>query len=116
LGPVNCFKQDHLYTLYFGQNETDVLEKSFFGNVDSIGEKAVAFFSDYSMREGVHEAYRGMINYLSAQLFRTPKGLRMLQALSNSKDHQQTLQPLYMAGQVYQTIWMESVWTRRIQE
>lgn len=110
LGPINCFQQDHLYTLYFGQYETDVLEKSFFGKVDAVGEKSVAFFADYGMREGVHEAWRGMIDYLSAQLFRTPKGLRMLQALARSKDHQQTLKTLRIAGQVYHTIWTESVW------
>ncbi|MDP2430760.1 MAG: DUF4238 domain-containing protein [Pseudomonadota bacterium] len=110
LGPVNCFLQDHLYTLCFGPYETDVLEKSFFGKVDTTGEKAVTFFSDYGMREGVHEAFNGMINYLSAQLFRTPKGLRMLQALAKSEDHQQTLKTLSIAGQVYHTIWIESVW------
>lgn len=111
LGPVNCFQQDHLYTLYFGQYATDVLEKTFFGRVDNIGEKAVAFFADYGMRDGVHEAFRGMVDYLSAQLFRTPKGLSLLQALARSTDHQQTLHTLHTAGQVYHTIWVESVWT-----
>lgn len=110
LGPVNCFQQEHLYTLYFGQHATDVLEKTFFGKVDSVGEKAVAFFADYGMREGVHEAFHGMIHFLSAQLFRTPKGLSMLQALAGSKDHQHTLQALHTKGQVYHTIWTESVW------
>jgi hypothetical protein len=110
LGPANCFQQGHLYTLHFGQYATDVLEKTFFGKIDTIGEKAVAFFADYSMRDGVHEAFRGMGDYLSAQLFRTPKGLRMLQALAKSKDHQQTLHDLHTAWQVYHTIWVESVW------
>lgn len=110
LGPVNCFQQDHLYTLYFGRYETDHLEKTFFGKVDAVGEKAVAFFADYGMRDGVHEAFNGMTDYLSAQLFRTPKGLSMLQALAGSKDHQRTLHVLRTAGQLYHTIWVESVW------
>jgi len=98
LGPVNCFQQDHLYTLYFGKYATDVLEKTFFGRVDTIGENSVNFFADYDMRDGVHEAFHGMIDFLSAQLFRTPIGLRMLRALAKSKDHQQTLHTLQSRG------------------
>lgn len=111
LGPVNCFQQEHLYTLYFGKYETDVMERSFFGNVDAVGESAVAFFSDYDMRDGVREAFHGMIDYLAAQMFRTPKGLDMLRALARSKDHQQTLRALHAVGPLYHTIWMESIWT-----
>lgn len=110
LGPVNCFQQDHLYTLYFGKYATDIIEKQFFGTMDSMGEKAVAFFADYGYREGVHEAFGGMRNYLAAQLFRTPKGLDLLRALSNSSDHQRTLATLQHAWPLYHTIWSEAVW------
>jgi len=110
LGPANCFQQDHLYTLYFGKYATDIMEKQFFGALDAAGEKAVAFFADYGMREGVHAAFQGLIDYLSAQLFRTPKGLEMLRDLARSKDHQQTLHALQVAGPIYYTIWMESMW------
>lgn len=110
LGPINCFKQDHLYTLYFGKYATDVIEKQFFGVLDFVGEKAVKFFSNYGMREGVHEAFDGMRNYLAAQLFRTPKGLDMLRAMSRSIDHQQTLEVMHRAWGLYHTIWSEGVW------
>lgn len=110
LGPVNCFMQDHLYTLYFGKYETDVIEKAFFGRMDSDGEKAVDFFAEYGMREGVHEAFEGMRNYLAAQLFRTPKGLEVLQTLSGSPDHQRTLNALGRLWPIYHTIWSEGVW------
>lgn len=110
LGPINCFRQDHLYTLYFGEYATDVIEKHFFGAIDSMGEKAVPFFADYSVREGVHEAFRGMQEYLSAQMFRTPKGLDMLRTLAKTPDRQRTLAVLLEVWQVFNTIWCESVW------
>jgi hypothetical protein len=110
LGPINCFRQDHLYTLYFGKYASDVIERRFFGAIDSMGEKAVPFFADYSMSKGVHEAFEGMQSYLSAQLFRTPKGLEMLRALARTPDHQRTLEVLAHARKVFNTIWCESVW------
>jgi hypothetical protein len=110
LGPVNCFKEDHLYTLYFGKYATDVIEKRFFGAMDSLGEKAVDFFADYCMRDGVHEAFNGMRNYLAAQFFRTPKGLDLLRTLSRSPSHQRALLVMQHAWQLYHTIWSEGVW------
>ena len=110
LGPVNCFQQDHLYTLFFGKYATDVIEKRFFGTIDSEGEKAVRFFADYGMREGVHEAFDGMRNYLGAQLFRTPKGLGMLRTISGTTDQRRTLITLGHIWPVNHTIWSEGVW------
>ncbi|PMQ06543.1 hypothetical protein DyAD56_03540 [Dyella sp. AD56] len=110
LGPVNCFKQDHLYTLFFGEHATDVIERHFFGRIDASGEAAASFFENYDMREGVHEAFGDMHNYLSAQLFRTPRGLHVLQGLVNAKSHQDTLEILGRFWRLYQTIWSESVW------
>lgn len=78
--------------------------------MDSNGEKAVAFFEDYSMREGVHEAFGAMRDYLAAQLFRTPKGLAVLKALSRTQSHQTTLAMLSRVWPLYHTIWTEGVW------
>ena len=110
LGPVSCFKQDHLYTLLFGENASDVIEKRFFGVIDQLGEKAVSFFADYKYSDEAHEAFPAMQNYIAAQLFRTPKGLRLLQRLSGTKDHQATLMIMEQLWQIYQTIWSEAVW------
>ncbi len=109
-GPVKCFKADHLYTLLFGKNASDVIEKVFFGRIDATGEKAVPFFADYGMRAGVNEAFRGMMDYVAAQLFRTPKGLRLLQVLTGTADHQRTLVAMGENWQLFQTIWGEGVW------
>lgn len=110
LGPISCFEQDHLYTLVFGPYATDVMEKRFFGTLDSTGEKSVPFFANFSVREGVHPAFRGLLDYLSAQLFRTPKGLQMLRALSGTDQHQALLLVLQRFWQLFQTIWTEGVW------
>ena len=110
LGPINCFKQDHLYTLYFGQNADDIIERKFFGAIDQMGEKAVSFFADYHYCDEAHSAFPGMRDYLAAQLFRTPRGLRLLQRLAGTMDHQATLLAMERLWQFYQTIWSEAVW------
>lgn len=110
LGSANCFKQDHLYTLYFGQNANDVIERKFFGAIDQMGKKAVSFFADYHYCDEAHSAFPGMRDYLAAQLFRTPRGLRLLQQLAGTADHQATLLAMEKLWQLYQTIWSEAVW------
>lgn len=110
LGPVNCFKQDHLYTLFFGKKADDIIEKKFFGAIDREGKKAVSFFADYHYCDEAHNAFPSMQDYLSAQLFRTPRGLRLLQRLAGTAGHQETLQVMEYFWQLYQTIWAEAVW------
>lgn len=110
LGPVNCFKQDHLYTLYFGQKADDIIERKFFGVIDQMGEKAVSFFANYKYSGEAHRAFPSMRNYLAAQLFRTPRGLRLLQRLAGTANHQATLLAMEHLWQLYQTIWSEAVW------
>lgn len=109
-GTKKCFKQDHLYTLLFGELATDVIEKKFFGALDQRGNEAVRFFEDYSYREGAHEAFSAMLDYLAAQLFRTPKGLQLIRVLAGAPDHQRALYALLKYWDLYKTIWSEGVW------
>ena len=109
-GPKKCFKEDHLYTLLFGEFATDVIEKNFFGVIDSLGCEAVQFFENYSVRDGVHEAFSAMLNYLAAQLFRTPKGLKLIRVLARAPNHQRALYALLDSWELYKTIWQEGVW------
>lgn len=110
LGPINCFEQEHLYTLFFGEYATDVMERRFFGDIDARGEKAVPFFENYSYREGVHEAFEGFLHFMSAQLFRTPKGLALIRAMSGTSDDQRNLHAMLRLWELYKTIWTEAVW------
>ena len=110
LGPANCFKEDHLYTLTFGEYATDVIERRFFGKIDQNGESALKFFANYTYSDKAHTAFPALCDFMAAQLFRTPKGLKLLQQLAGTKDHQATLISMQHNWQLYQTIWAEAVW------
>lgn len=110
LGPVNCFKQDHLYTTVLGGQMSDDLERQFFGEIDSSGFSAVKFFQEYALKDGAHEAFQGLLNYMCAQLLRTPKGLAYWRRLTGAGSHQQALRLLHNLSQLYGTIWSDGVW------
>src|SRR5258708_6823186 len=75
-GPAKCFYKDNLYTLTFGHKTSDVMEKLFFGMVDTRGREAVARLADYQgFAPGVADALRDLVPYMGAQRFRTPRGL-----------------------------------------
>lgn len=110
LGPVNCFKQDHLYTTAFNGQLSDALERKFFGGIDADGCSAVDFFQDYSFRDGAHEAFQSLLAYVCAQLLRTPKGLAYWQRICGARSHQEALQLLSQLWEVYGSIWSDGVW------
>ena len=60
LGPKECFKDEHLYTLFFGKYATDIIEKNFFGPIDNSGSELIEFFANYhscdQAVEGLREA------------------------------------------------------------
>jgi hypothetical protein len=109
LGTVNCFVQEHLYTQFFGNYATDVIEKRFFGRIDNLGATAVDFFSNYSVRDVAHEAFQNFGYFLNAQKLRTPKGLDFLRLLSSSS-HQNALRLMEQIYLIHGTIWSEGVW------
>lgn len=110
LGPINCFKQDHLYTTILDGQLSDALERQFFGVIDGNGCSAVEFFQDYSLKDGAHEAFEALLDYLCAQLLRTPKGLAYLRRLTGAASHQGLLRELHSLSQLYATIWTDAVW------
>jgi hypothetical protein len=110
LGPVSCFQADYLYTLALPNADPDVLEKRFFGAIDSRGAAAVAFFSDYALRSGAPKAAEDLLQFIDAQKSRTPKGLAWLAKVFNASKHEHSL---YLMQRIYRshcTIWSECVW------
>jgi len=107
LGPASCFAQEHLYTLFFRDQAADIVEKAFFGAIDSAGAKAVEFFSHYDFRDGATEAFHSMSPYLDTQKLRTPKGLDGLKATFPDREVVMQMRRLW---QVHITIWTEGVW------
>ena len=110
LGPINCFEQEHLYTLFFGGNATDVIEKKFFGKIDDAGSAALELFLDYEWTNVEHHTIHDFIDFIGAQKLRTPKGLDHLKLVAKGADHRQALVYMQQLRQVYVTMWMECVW------
>src|SRR6266566_5881569 len=82
LGPRLCFAEDDLYTTRWGAEENVDIEKFFFGRVDTEGKSAVEFFSNFQFdHPDQHDAFNGLMNYMSIQKLRTSKGLGWLSGL-----------------------------------
>jgi hypothetical protein len=109
IGPDICFEQEHLYTLFFKEYATDVIEKRFFGTIDARGADAVSFFADYKINDQSGKAVQDLVWYIDAQKLRTPKGLDFLKKLSGT-DHGKALMLMRRMHQVHVTTWMEGVW------
>lgn len=109
-GPPSCFCLDNLYTLKLGTWSSDAVEHRFFGPIDARGKMAVEFFSDYAMKDGVHEAFEAIIPYMDAQRFRTPRGLDRLKLLTDVRNQNAALILLSRVYQYNATMWAEGVW------
>lgn len=110
LGPVNCFVEDNLYTLALRGLPSDVLERRFFGPIDFNGRDAVAFFKDYSLRNGAGEAHSHLIRYLDAQKLRSPRGLDYLRERVGGDTREEVLENMARLSMMHSTTWAEGVW------
>jgi hypothetical protein len=78
IGTRRCFAIDDLYTTRLEGVESRELEKTFFGEVDRRGQRAVEWFAQ-DLWEGLPEsALQDLMLFMSTQKFRTPKGLDWL--------------------------------------
>jgi hypothetical protein len=110
-GPASCFAEDDLYTTKWGVEENVDIERFFFGRVDTEGKSAVEFFSEFQFDDPRQEAaYHGLMNYMSVQKLRTPKGLGWLSSLPEGKDRNQRLLLLQGIQNIYCATWSECVW------
>jgi hypothetical protein len=111
-GPSRCFYKDDLYTLRFGKQTTDEMERLFFGNIDHLGQFAVAQFAKFTgITDGVGKAFQILGPYMGAQRFRTPRGLEEIKIrAATSSDPNATLIALQSVFQAYATMWGEGVW------
>jgi hypothetical protein len=109
--PAQCFCFDDLYLLRFGKHVTDVIEKSFFGTVDRRGHLAAQFFEAFAVgAKGLNDSYRGLLGYIAAQRFRTPRGLDWIKRQSGVPDQNRTLMVMRQLFEAYNAMWMEGVW------
>jgi hypothetical protein len=110
-GPASCFAEDDLYTVKWGARENVDIEKFFFGRVDNKGKAAIEFFGDFQFdREGQHEAFYGLMNFMSVQKLRTPKGLGVLSAMPGGTNRNARLMLLQEIQDMYCATWSECIW------
>jgi len=110
LGPKKCFKDDDLYTLFFGKSASDIIEKQFFGPIDNYGADLVDFFADYEKCDKAVKGFQHFLRYVDAQKIRTPKGLDYLKKVGLTDNHQQALSLMGNLWQANCTLWTEGVW------
>ena len=106
----NSFAQRDLYTLTFGGVPSTEFERNFFGQVDSRGRNAVAFWTEFDHTSIDPDAFLTILTYLSTQKLRTPKGLDWLAARIGSRDPVVTLAAVARFRMFFNAIWTECVW------
>jgi hypothetical protein len=115
-GAASCFKETDLYTVKFGNFESTEIEQFFFGKVDADGREAVEFlagyqtFGDFRGDISPDKVFNSLLNYMSIQKFRTPKGLKYLSTLIDVTDKNHLLIELQRLQNWHCAIWTESVW------
>ena len=115
-GAVSCFKETDLYTVKYGRYKSTYIEQFFFGKVDTDGREAVDFLSQYQsfddLRDGIDldKMFHSLLNYMSVQKFRTPKGLRYLAAFVPTTDKNRLLIEMQRLQNLHCAIWTECVW------
>jgi len=117
-GTARCFMEEDLYTVKYGRYQSNEIEKFFFGQVDDRGSIAVDFFSkfvDFNSFDGAginpSDMFNWLLNYMSIQKFRTPKGLAYLSKLIGVRDKNTVLIEMQRLQNLHCAIWTESVWS-----
>ena len=110
-GTDRCFKQTDLYTTRFGALESTEIEQFFFGRVDREGREAVEYFTNFSHPSADGDAFRALLNYMSVQKLRTPKGLAHLAAMTKLEDKNLVLLAMQKYQDLHSAIWTEAVWS-----
>ena len=110
-GTDRCFKQTDLYTTRFGAWESTEIEQFFFGRVDAKGREAIEYFATFTHPGADEAAFQNLLNYMSVQKLRTPKGLAQLAAMTGMRDRNAVLLGMQQLQNLYCAIWTEAVWS-----
>ncbi len=109
-GFKHCFAEYDLYTSQYRFNSPTDIEKIFFGNIDSRGNKAVKYFSEFAHPSANGDAFYYLLLYLSTQKLRTPKGLGYISQITKSTSRDLNLQYMLRLRDYYCAIWAECIW------
>jgi len=109
-GTNSCFKQTDLYTTRFGAWESTEIEQFFFGRVDTKGRDAIEYFANFAHPDANAAAFENLLNYMSVQKLRTPKGLSHFSAMTGVSDRNAVLIAMQQMQNLHCAIWTEAVW------
>jgi hypothetical protein len=90
-GPGKCFAQDDLYTTRWRTITNTEIEQFFFGRIDGEGLNAVDYFAKFQHPGADEPALLNLMNYMTVQKLRTPKGLGWLASVGGSTGSNETL-------------------------
>lgn len=97
-----------LYSIFFGTEVSDDIERKLFGPIDEGGSKAVRAFltNDHSQW---HHNFEDFFTYLDTQKLRTPKGLDWIKSKYPELDQKQLMLEMQSLRTIHCTLWAESV-------
>lgn len=106
--PARCFCEKDLYMLKFGEYEDDSIERYLFGEIDNKGKIAVDNILGSKGEDGFTPPcyYQDLLIYMDAQLARTPRTLKLWNAL----DKNYVLMQMQKIRQLHLTMWFDSAW------
>jgi hypothetical protein len=110
LGPKHCFFEADLYTRWFGEEIVTDIEKIFFGDIDRKGREGIDAFENFIHGATSGNEFHKLIEFLSSQKLRTPKGLEWLRRQANNRTHHETLILMIQLHKMFCAIWTECVW------
>jgi Protein of unknown function (DUF4238) len=109
-GTRRCFAIDDLYTTRLGGVESRELEKTFFGEVDRRGRRAVEWFATDGWDGMYRTVLEDLMLFMSTQKLRTPKGLDWLATQGSGRSRDEILAALTHLRRLYGAVWVECVW------
>jgi hypothetical protein len=89
---------------------TDMVEHGFFKAIDDNGLVGVDFIADYAFRNGFEEAWHGIMAFMDAQRFRTPRGLEFFAKATKVDNRNALLLAMNAIFQQNATMWTEGIW------
>jgi hypothetical protein len=110
-GSKKCFVEEDLYTTKITGIQPKDIEKHFFGQIDTKGKPAVEYFEkfDYPLTDW-RNSFEDIMNYMSTQKLRTPKGLTWLSKEIESTNKDDVLRSMLKLGRIHCALWTECVW------
>lgn len=105
-GPGAVFFEKHLYTVRaFGKSNDDI-ERLLFGEIDTKGAAAVeAFLADDT--DKLHDLYMALFEFFDALRLRTPKGLRWLKKIGETKSQIELMMVMQELRRMHCVMWGE---------